>query len=1350
MKFLLSILLLLVLCGVAFGGAPPSWPPTSYVMERQWQNVKDYGAVGDSATDDRAAIQAALDAAAAAGGICFIPAGIYSHDSTIRIDGVPLIGTGTLRSTDTTSSNPFHSIIITGDGAELRGITVATNWSGTRQTNILAHAVLCSAATNFVIEGITVDSSAATGILVTACEGGQIVNNVIKRTLADGIHLTTVSSNIVVSGNRVSDVGDDGIAVVSYISGGAKTNNVTISDNIVVGGSTRGITVVGGDEVVIIGNMIINSALAGIYIASEASANTYGATNISITGNNIDSAGSPSGIVMASVRIYGRAGYPTENILFMGNNINNSRHTGIHVAADSANTSNVSITNNVFRGMSIDSGSGVYVDGGVDITVNNNYISQFYTYGLVATASRGSGTFNINNNIFRDVNMSAGGSVDCINVTSSTFDAIFVSGNSYFPGSYTVERFVEANTITGKIYVFDNYCPTDDVLFTAGSANHYLPPSSKIFYSSAIPTSGTYSLGDVAVNSAPSSNDPKSWVCVVAGSPGTWEPVGGPKFYNSSVWINYDGPDGNSGIYFYDNSSPMGGQMIFDDSANAFIFNKSVRAGALFSDANVYVNYNGGDETSYLYFYENGSITGAQLAWLDDSGTFYVSHPLKIGGSSEDSLAATKHYVDAAGGGGTSDSIGVDTDGNGTVDAYIYPSFIKKGANITLTVDTDTLTIAGPAGSGTADSMGVDTDGNGTVDGYLYSTVAGAFHLKKGSNVTLTVAGDTVTIAAAAGSGFWAFRDSTTIVYVNDSTGDTTVFIQDTTGFRGLRVSGLITDTLTVNNYMKVWAIYADEIGSYKIRMWDTVAFKRRPYYAGIPMECDPDSVFITMEHVKKLISDSVAASGSGIWVVSNDTAFLVDGDGDTLAAFWDDDAGNVRWQVATEDQTLKIKLDSLDIGGDVLTDLSSATIDVVGGQLVIKSSSITGDLIWDQMITSSDLDTTGANFPFDGAYHVTTAVAGSAYVTIQTVAEEIEDSLNEYSLTSAISSTYETIVNVAKIGDDTTNFKTAYGWGDHSAQGYLNALNEVYAYFDRTYFDTAADAGGDSITCIYSDSTDLSKFDTDDLSQGSTNKYDQALPDSGEWSIAYDSSQVGYLNPADANVDTNHWRIAYDSSQHDFLRTSEESSDADSLVGIDIQAKTGNLQNNYVLKVDISGADTTLQWEVDAGGAGPDSAIIPLMVVGGKKNGLEDSIVLWPQGSYDSSGTIRAYLWRDSCYQSGNHNRDTIMFVGLLDQAANIGDSCVDLYLDYYMWGSGGQDTAVAQIYGYQIMVQDAVIKTVASDLGLNSNAIFKDTSLVIEEPGFTHGRSVFLFLDVKLSIYRVAMGTYCYLVIK
>ena len=78
---------------------------------------------------------------------------------------------------------------------------------------------------------------------------------------------------------------------------------------------------------------------------------------------------------------------------------------------------------------------------------------------------------------------------------------------------------------------------------------------------------------------------------------------------------------------------------------------------------------------------------------------------------------------------------------------------LLEGSNVTITKSGDSaLSIAGPAGAGTADSMGVDTDGDGTVDSYLYSTTAGAFHLKEGTGMVLTVAGDTVTLATTLGT----------------------------------------------------------------------------------------------------------------------------------------------------------------------------------------------------------------------------------------------------------------------------------------------------------------------------------------------------------------------------------------------------------------------------------------------------------------------------------------------------------------------------------------------------------------------------------------------------------------------
>ena len=42
----------------------------------------------------------------------------------------------------------------------------------------------------------------------------------------------------------------------------------------------------------------------------------------------------------------------------------------------------------------------------------------------------------------------------------------------------------------------------------------------------AVPASGQYNAMDLVDNSAPAAGYPVSWVCVTAGSPGTWRPTG--------------------------------------------------------------------------------------------------------------------------------------------------------------------------------------------------------------------------------------------------------------------------------------------------------------------------------------------------------------------------------------------------------------------------------------------------------------------------------------------------------------------------------------------------------------------------------------------------------------------------------------------------------------------------------------------------------------------------------------------------------------------------------------------------------------------------------------------------------
>jgi hypothetical protein len=70
---------------VGFSQPSPGVLRTAQDKLREFISIKDYGAVGDDATDDSAAIQAAVDAALAAGKGLYAPAGVYRCGSMISI-----------------------------------------------------------------------------------------------------------------------------------------------------------------------------------------------------------------------------------------------------------------------------------------------------------------------------------------------------------------------------------------------------------------------------------------------------------------------------------------------------------------------------------------------------------------------------------------------------------------------------------------------------------------------------------------------------------------------------------------------------------------------------------------------------------------------------------------------------------------------------------------------------------------------------------------------------------------------------------------------------------------------------------------------------------------------------------------------------------------------------------------------------------------------------------------------------------------------------------------------------------------------------------------------------------------
>jgi hypothetical protein len=99
---------------IAAGGLPSGW-----------LNVMDYGATGDGTTDDSAAIQAAIDAAALIQGTVYFPRGVYVHATPIDLQNTSAV---TLRGAGAATPWTFHSPYRMASVTKFTGTGTAPAW----------------------------------------------------------------------------------------------------------------------------------------------------------------------------------------------------------------------------------------------------------------------------------------------------------------------------------------------------------------------------------------------------------------------------------------------------------------------------------------------------------------------------------------------------------------------------------------------------------------------------------------------------------------------------------------------------------------------------------------------------------------------------------------------------------------------------------------------------------------------------------------------------------------------------------------------------------------------------------------------------------------------------------------------------------------------------------------------------------------------------------------------------------------------------------------------------------------------------------------------------------------------
>ena len=268
-------------------------------------NVKDYGAKGDGATDDKAAIMAAIAAAPENAAVIF-PRGTYLTSGTINVTkrGLKLMSFGavvTYVSAD--GAVPFFKV--DADDVIIDRFKIVGTGSSTstqRKTGIYLNA----AANSIVSNSLFVNCWR--GVLVGGTDSGGnpanyrscIFNNTFENSTNVGVCMGH-ARHPKVTHNRIHGSGAEHITVDNT------TYNAQISSNTMYGtcGGTGGIGMDGGSQACVSGNHIImpsTSELPGIALNGQTNQTNY----CVFSGNYIESANDAT--PAAGIELYGDAG----------------------------------------------------------------------------------------------------------------------------------------------------------------------------------------------------------------------------------------------------------------------------------------------------------------------------------------------------------------------------------------------------------------------------------------------------------------------------------------------------------------------------------------------------------------------------------------------------------------------------------------------------------------------------------------------------------------------------------------------------------------------------------------------------------------------------------------------------------------------------------------------------------------------------------------------------------------------------------------------------------------------------------------------------------------------------------
>ncbi|MEO3758243.1 right-handed parallel beta-helix repeat-containing protein [Mycobacterium sp. B14F4] len=249
--------------------------------------------------DDTALLQASFDALRPGDTLTLESRTYYYSDNLyIRQSSVQIVGNGaTLYSTNPDAA----AVVIQGNNVTLSDLNLSAPTGQVREDGTNQTRLVFGGDGN-VIRDVTITGGASAGVYITGASNFLLERVTVQDTAADGVQITNGSNNGVLQDVTTLRTGDDAIAIVSYQYPALGTvHDITINNPVVDGAGQRGLVVTGGLRITFNNVDVSNTALSGIWIGSQpAPFYTQGVDDVTVNGGtltNTNSGGLPLGAV---------------------------------------------------------------------------------------------------------------------------------------------------------------------------------------------------------------------------------------------------------------------------------------------------------------------------------------------------------------------------------------------------------------------------------------------------------------------------------------------------------------------------------------------------------------------------------------------------------------------------------------------------------------------------------------------------------------------------------------------------------------------------------------------------------------------------------------------------------------------------------------------------------------------------------------------------------------------------------------------------------------------------------------------------------------------------------------------